>query len=93
MLWAGLCLVFLLACFYRLSAGRTLAAAVAAVAAVLVGNTLRASSLFFLEAGITPTRAGLHAGVGVVAFAMTAGLIAWSARRICGRRVCEPACI
>jgi exosortase/archaeosortase family protein len=70
MLWAGL-LVACMACVWlRLNVVRTAAALAVAVAAVLAANVLRATSLFYVEAGLIPgAPAWWHEGIGIVAFA------------------------
>jgi exosortase/archaeosortase family protein len=86
MLWVGVYLGLTLAGVARLGFGRTLALAAWAAAAVFVGNVVRAAGLFYLEAGIVRGPHGWHAGVGVVSFALVAGLIALGARRLAGQR-------
>ncbi len=74
MLWAGLFLLFAVAWFYRLTASKTLLAALISLVMIVTGNILRASALFYLEAGIVqwPIRANLaHDGVGIVTFIFT----------------------
>ena len=85
MLWAGLFLLCAVASFYRLSALKTLWAWLIALVVIVAGNILRASALFYLEAGIlelpttiNPTLA--HEGVGLVTFLCTAIGIVGSVR-------------
>ena len=66
MLWAALFLTFALADLYRLGWVRTGLASLLALVAVLLGNTLRAASLFYLEAGVIKLPAWSHEGAGVV---------------------------
>src|SRR5262249_38646361 len=79
MLWTGFYLTFTLACYYKLNAKRTALACAASFGAVIIGNTLRAAALFYVETGAInmslPDRT--HEGVGVVIFAATAIAIAW----------------
>ena len=72
LLWAGMFLVCTLACSLRLSARRTLAAMVLAVPIIVGGNIWRATTLFYLEAGLLRLPAWAHTGVGVAVFAVTA---------------------
>jgi exosortase/archaeosortase family protein len=83
MLWAGLFLAFTLACFFRLNARRTAALIAFSIVAVVAGNVLRSTALFYVEADVVrhlPPFA--HEGIGVAAFAMTAAVIAAMARHV-----------
>jgi len=84
MLWTGFYLTCALACYYKLNAKRTALACVAALAAIIIGNTFRAAALFYVESGAAnlPLPHWSHEGVGVVVFAATAIAIAWTAHRI-----------
>ncbi len=84
MLWTGFFLTFTLACYYRLNAKRTALACAAAFVAIIIGNTLRAAALFYVEAGAANLSLPnwTHEGVGVVVFAATAIAIALAAQRI-----------
>lgn len=73
MLWAGILLTFSLAYLKEFSALKTLLALVVCGLFILVGNILRAGSLFYLETGLFPARENWwHDAVGVVVFAGTA---------------------
>jgi exosortase/archaeosortase family protein len=76
MLWAGLLLasgVAYLACF---DAWRYLTALGLAAGLAVLGNVLRASSLFWIEAGVVPLHvAALHEATGLAAFGLTAVMI------------------
>ncbi len=78
MLWTGLFLALALAAWLRLSPWRTAAALCLAFAAVLAGNVLRATALFFPEAGVLHLPAWGHAGIGAVSFLLVAAGIAGS---------------
>lgn len=84
MLWTGFYLACALACYYKLDARRTALACVAALAAIVIGNTFRAAALFYVESGAVnlPLPDWTHEGVGVVVFAATAIAIAWMAMKI-----------
>jgi exosortase/archaeosortase family protein len=84
MLWTGFYLTFTLACYYKLNGKRTTLACSAAFGAVIIGNTLRAAALFYVETGAIniSLQGGTHEGVGVVIFAATAIAIACMAQRI-----------
>jgi exosortase len=77
MLWTCWFLASALAHLYRFGAGRYALASVIATSFAIAGNIVRATSLFYLEAGIIETGdAGwLHDAVGLAAFAMTALLL------------------
>ncbi len=80
MLWAGMFLCCAVAWFYRLRPGKTLLAALISLVAIVLGNILRASSLFYLEAGIVqlPINQNIaHEGIGIVTFVFTTiGIVA-----------------
>ncbi len=84
MLWTGFYLTCALACYFKLDAGRTALACVAALAAIVIGNTFRAAALFYVESGAAnlPLPDWTHEGVGVVIFAATAIAIAWMTMKI-----------
>jgi len=84
MLWTGFYLTCALACYFKLDAGRTALACVAALAAIVIGNTFRAAALFYVESGAAdlPLPDWTHEGVGVVVFAATAIAIAWMTMKI-----------
>ncbi len=75
MLWVGAYLVVALACLYRLGFMRLLAGAGLALAALVLGNALRAAALFYLETGLLPAPVGAHAAIGIVIFVFTAAAI------------------
>ena len=75
MLWTGLYLNFTLACFAGLSQTRTWLSYVAAGIAIFLANMLRVTVLFFLESGIVQGPAWLHAGLGLLFFALVAAFI------------------
>jgi len=73
MLWAGLFFTFVIAFFLRFDIKKMIIALFLTAVIVLIGNVLRASSLFYLEVGLFPSSAvWWHQGVGVVVFIMTA---------------------
>lgn len=73
MLWAGGFLASTLACALRLSNRHTLMLWGLAFVAVLVGNVLRATWIFLDKTGLLEQPHWMHAGVGVLIFA----LIGW----------------
>jgi exosortase/archaeosortase family protein len=81
MLWAALMLASLVAIAVRFTAPRYALLLAVALAAALIGNALRAASLFYLESGlVTPGLPWAHEAVGLVAFVFIAGAIVASSR-------------
>lgn len=76
MMWAGLLLGLALAAAWDLSLKGTAGMLAAAFAAVLIGNILRTTSLFFLETGIVEGPAWAHGALGALAFAAAAAALA-----------------
>lgn len=72
MLWFGIFLTAILACFYRLKNLKTIFALALSFVAIVLGNIFRASALFYTEAEIIKAPQWLHEAVGVFAFAVTA---------------------
>lgn len=73
MLWAGILLTFSVAYLQQFTVRRTVLALVICGLFVLLGNILRAGSLFYLETGLFPAQAGWwHDAIGVVVFVITA---------------------
>jgi exosortase/archaeosortase family protein len=87
MLWTGSYLACALACYYQLNAKRTALACMAALGAIIIGNTFRAAALFYLEAGTAKLLLPdwTHEGAGVVVFTATAIAIALMAKRLAKR--------
>jgi exosortase/archaeosortase family protein len=87
MLWTGYYLACALACYYQLNAKRTALACMAALGAIIIGNTFRAAALFYLEAGTAKLLLPdwTHEGAGVVVFTATAIAIALMAKRLAKR--------
>jgi exosortase len=86
MLWMAVLMALVLAALGRASMMRTAALVSAAAALAVAGNALRAASLFFAESGVLELPAALragwvHAGLGVIAFALVAGPLIWIALR------------
>ncbi len=82
MLWFGIFLTAVGACFYKLNNSKTLAALVAAFAAILTGNIFRASALFYTEAEIVKVPLWFHEAIGVFAFVVTALGIVFIVKKI-----------
>ena len=85
MLWAALLLASALGCVRGCGRLAYLAALLIAVAAAVLGNVLRASSLFYLEAGLVEAPgAWAHDAVGAAAFLLTTLLLAAAVNRLQG---------
>lgn len=78
MLWAGLMLTFMGAVLFRLPLLKVTAALAVSVCVTILANVLRASSLFYLEAGLFGPAAGWwHEGAGLAAFALSVPAMLW----------------
>ncbi|MFN0318383.1 MAG: archaeosortase/exosortase family protein [Burkholderiales bacterium] len=78
MLRAGLLLTLMGCAMMRLSIWKTLAAMAICTVLAIVCNALRASSLFYFEAGLLAQPASWwHEGTGIAAFALLAGATLW----------------
>ncbi|MDH5432732.1 MAG: exosortase/archaeosortase family protein [Gammaproteobacteria bacterium] len=88
MLWAGLLLTFFISLVYRFNITRTALAVLIACFLILVGNVLRAGSLFYLETGlITVEYSWFHEAIGVVTFIMVALMLMWLLEKIQQRSI------
>ncbi len=73
MLWAGILLTLFFAYLQKLTVLRTSVALIVCGLFILVGNVVRAGSLFYLETELFPAPAAWwHDAVGVIAFVVTA---------------------
>jgi len=91
MLWAGMWLAFTLAGFFGLGAARTVVVGALALVAVVAGNALRATILFFGESGIFRWPDWVHPAVGLACFAAVAGFLFWITKRLDEEAPCRPA--
>jgi exosortase/archaeosortase family protein len=81
MLWTALLLGLTLCALQSLRAIRTVLVALTSIAAAFAGNVLRATALFFKEAGIVSLPVWTHEGMGLLAFGLVALVIVRAARR------------
>lgn len=81
MLWTGMYLSCALAGLRRLNAVQTVLLGALAMLIVMMANVLRATALFYVEAGIVPQAEPAHALIGVVVFVLAAIGIAGAASR------------
>lgn len=84
MLWAALFLACALSAALHLSAARTLVAVTLAALVVIVANAVRASALFYSEAGIVQLPTWSHSALGMVCFGGAALAILFAVRAIRG---------
>jgi exosortase len=82
MLWTGAYLSCALAGLQRFDARRALLLGSFALVIVMLANVLRATALFYVEAGVVPQAQPAHALIGVIVFAVTAISIAGAAMRL-----------
>ncbi|MCB0344805.1 MAG: archaeosortase/exosortase family protein [Bdellovibrionales bacterium] len=75
MLWTGMFLNFTIACANDLGMRSTWLSYVFAAICVFIGNVVRASILFFPEAGIFEAPQWFHSAAGIAVFAFVAGAI------------------
>lgn len=86
MLRAGLLLTLMGCVLLRSSTAKTFAAVVSCTLLAIVCNTLRASSLFYVEAGLIAQAAPWwHDGIGVAAFVLLAVATLWMLVMLNGR--------
>ncbi len=77
MLWTGFFLASLLVTIYGFNFKKAVFAFVSAFAIIILGNTFRATGLFYLEAGIVKMPEIAHEAIGVSAFVLTCvGIVA-----------------
>jgi exosortase/archaeosortase family protein len=67
----------------RLPALKVMLAVGLSVTLAIAGNVLRASSLFYVEAGLLPDAPGWwHDGIGIMAFTLSAAVTLWLLGRL-----------
>lgn len=77
MLWAGMVLSLILSALRGYGPLRTAALAATAAGAVVAGNILRTTGLFFLETGVVQGPDWAHSAIGILSFAAAASAVAW----------------
>ena len=83
MLWAGLLLTLMGCVLLRLDARKVMLAVALSIVLAVAGNVLRASSLFYIEAGLIPETPGWwHNGIGIAAFMLSAVITLWLLGRL-----------
>jgi len=68
MIWAGYYMTAAMSCLFQWRPGRILFFFLITMIVVIVGNTLRATALFYVEAGLIALPAWTHQGMGLCVF-------------------------
>src|SRR5262245_12283729 len=88
MLWAGLLLTLMGCVLLRLGAIKVMVAVALSLVLAVAFNVLRATSLFYVEAGLVPAApAWWHEGIGIAAFTLSAAVTLWLLTRLRGPEV------
>jgi exosortase/archaeosortase family protein len=86
MLWAGLLLTLMGCVLFRFNVIKTLIAVALSLVLEIACNVLRATSLFYVEAGFVPQApAWWHEGIGIAAFTVSAAVTLWLLTRLRGQ--------
>ena len=86
MLWFGTFLATFLSCLFKIGTIRLLGALSITFIAIVLGNIMRASALFYLEAGLIDSPEWMHSAIGVVAFAITSLVIVFVVKKLSGSK-------
>jgi exosortase/archaeosortase family protein len=85
MLWAGLLLTLMGCVLFRFGLIKVMAAVALSLVLAIACNVLRATSLFYVEAGLIPQApAWWHEAIGLAAFAFSAATTLWLLTRLRG---------
>lgn len=90
MLWTGAYLCFTLAAMMRLTSLRTCVLAALTLAIVVAANAIRATSLFYVEAGLIDAPRFTHDAVGLVMFAVAAIAVVSLSQKLVTRSHAHP---
>jgi exosortase/archaeosortase family protein len=86
MLWAGLLLTLMGCVLFRFGIIKVILAVALSLVLAIACNVLRATSLFYVEAGLLPhAQAWWHEGIGIAAFTLSAAVTLWLLTRLCDR--------
>src|SRR5262249_59115555 len=86
MLWAGLLLTLMGCVLFRLGIIKVVVAVALSLVLAIACNVLRATSLFYVEAGLLPhAQAWWHEAIGIAAFTLSATVTVWLLSRLRGR--------
>jgi exosortase/archaeosortase family protein len=86
MLWFGIFLAAFLSALLNAGFIKQVSVLAMAFIAILAGNILRASALFYLESGMIKAPEWMHSAVGVVAFAATSLTIVFIVMKVSGSK-------
>jgi exosortase/archaeosortase family protein len=85
MLWAGLLLTLMGCVLFRFNTIKVMIAVALSLVLAIACNVLRATSLFYVEAGLVPQApAWWHEGIGIAAFTVSAVATLWLLTRLRG---------
>jgi exosortase/archaeosortase family protein len=85
MLWAGLLLTLMGCVLFRFGVIKVMIAVTLSLVLAITCNVLRATSLFYVEAGLLPqAQAWWHEGIGIAAFTLSAAVTLWLLMRLRG---------
>ena len=88
MLWAGLLLTLMGCVLFRFGFIKVMVSVALSLVLAIACNVLRATSLFYIEAGLVPhSQAWWHEGIGLAAFTLSAAVTLWLLARLRGREV------
>ncbi|MGA1869597.1 MAG: archaeosortase/exosortase family protein [bacterium] len=90
MLWAGFYLTFTLACFFKLTSAKTLTVALFTLSVIIFGNVLRATALFYIEAGIVSVPSWTHTLCGLIIFVLACFIILFITQKVKEVTLCDP---
>jgi exosortase/archaeosortase family protein len=82
MLWVGAYLISVLACVWDIGVVKTFIGGMTGVVVIIIGNALRAASLFYTEVGLIDLPGWGHNAVGMIVFAITAMVVAVVMQRL-----------
>jgi exosortase/archaeosortase family protein len=83
MLWAGLLLTLMGCVLFRFNVIKVMIAVALSLVLAIACNVLRATSLFYVEAGLLPhAQAWWHEGIGIAAFTVSAAITLWLLTRL-----------
>jgi exosortase/archaeosortase family protein len=86
MLWAGLLLTLMGCVLFRFGIIKLMVSVALSLVLAIACNVLRATSLFYVEAGLVPhAQAWWHEGIGIAAFTLSAAVTLWLLMRLRGR--------
>jgi exosortase/archaeosortase family protein len=88
MLWTGIFIACVMITYFRFGWYKSILSIIGTVVLVILGNALRASALFYPEAGILKLPPMWHDGTGIIVFIFTAIAICWYIKWLHRRETC-----